>query len=149
MQRYSKKRECILACLRSTTEHPDAEWLYVRLKEHYPDLSLATVYRNLKQLEEEGVIISLGTVKGRERYDATITPHIHAVCTLCGRVIDLEFPHDTKHIAENVVNKSGYHMTSFDIRLSGVCADCYKQMPNGGGEDGEESEDRRETTEEE
>ena len=44
--RYSPKREAILKCLRSTTCHPSAEWVYTQLKPQIPDLSLATVYRN-------------------------------------------------------------------------------------------------------
>ena len=42
-----RKREAILACLRDTTAHPSAEWVYEQLKPQIPDLSLGTVYRNL------------------------------------------------------------------------------------------------------
>ena len=41
--RYSPKRDAILQCLRSTTCHPSAEWVYSQLKPRIPDLSLATV----------------------------------------------------------------------------------------------------------
>ena len=43
---YSKKREAILAYLRSTDAHPTAECVYRQLKPSFPDLSLGTVYRN-------------------------------------------------------------------------------------------------------
>ena len=45
--RHSPKREAILECLRSSICHPSAEWVYAQLKPRIPDLSLATVYRNL------------------------------------------------------------------------------------------------------
>ena len=54
--RYSPKREAILQCLRSTTCHPSAEWVYSQLKPQIPDLSLATVYRNLARFRSEGAV---------------------------------------------------------------------------------------------
>ena len=54
--RYSPKRDAILQCLRSTTCHPSAEWVYSQLKPKIPDLSLATVYRNLARFRAEGAV---------------------------------------------------------------------------------------------
>ena len=50
MVRQSKKRDAMLALLRRSKRHPSAEQLYQQLKSDYPDLCLATVYRNLGQL---------------------------------------------------------------------------------------------------
>ena len=50
VRRHSRKRDAILECLRCTTSHPTAEWVYNQLKPTIPDLSLATVYRNLAAL---------------------------------------------------------------------------------------------------
>ena len=52
----SRKRDAILACVRSTTAHPTADWVYARLKPEIPDLSLGTVYRNLAMFKREGLI---------------------------------------------------------------------------------------------
>ena len=52
--RQSIKRDAMLALLRATGEHPSAEQVYRALKPDYPGLSLATVYRNLAQLCEQG-----------------------------------------------------------------------------------------------
>ncbi|MDZ7797730.1 MAG: transcriptional repressor [Candidatus Marinimicrobia bacterium] len=51
--RKSKQRQRILAVLNSTRSHPTAAWLYDRLKPEFPSLSLGTVYRNLRILEEQ------------------------------------------------------------------------------------------------
>ena len=51
-QRFSKKREAILQVLRSTVCHPSAKWVFEQIQKQYPDISLATVYRNLRQLAE-------------------------------------------------------------------------------------------------
>ena len=82
-RRYSPKREAILECLRSTDSHPAAEWVYAQLKPSIPDLSLATVYRNLGQFRKDGTIQVIGNVDGEERYDGDISPHSHFICRSC------------------------------------------------------------------
>ncbi|EJW92052.1 Ferric-uptake regulator, partial [gut metagenome] len=65
-----KKRNAILQCLRQTHAHPSAEMVYDLLQQEHPDISLATVYRNLARFKSQGLIQSLGTVNGVERFDA-------------------------------------------------------------------------------
>lgn len=82
--RYSPKRDAILQCLRSTTCHPSAEWVYSQLKPRIPDLSLATVYRNLARFRAEGAVQVIGCVDGEDRYDGDTAPHGHFICRTCG-----------------------------------------------------------------
>ena len=84
-----RKRDAILAYLRSTDQHPSAETIYAALKQEIPDLSLGTVYRNISLFKQQGLIISVGSVDGVERYDGNVDPHVHFVCTGCGSVTDL------------------------------------------------------------
>lgn len=85
IRKRSRKRDAILACVRATTCHPSAEWVYQRLKPTIPDLSLGTVYRNLSMFKDEGLVISVGTVGGLERFDGNTKPHTHFVCTAVQR----------------------------------------------------------------
>ena len=124
MERYSKKRQAILDCLRNTTSHPTDEWIYAQLKPEYPDLSLATVYRNLNQLKENGIIHSLGTVNGKERFDATVKEHTHAVCTKCGKTVDIFDAKLPKEISEQAEKSTGFHFEHYEIRLTGMCDEC-------------------------
>ena len=73
-KRYSPKRDAILRCLRSTSCHPSAEWVYSQLKPEIPDLSLATVYRNLARFRAEGEVQVIGCVDGEDRYDGNTAP---------------------------------------------------------------------------
>ena len=75
--RYSPKRDAILQCLRSTTCPPSAEWVYSQLKPTIPDLSLATVYRNLARFRAAGAVQVIGCVDGEDRYDGDTAPHGH------------------------------------------------------------------------
>ena len=67
--KHFRKRDAILAYLRQTDQHPSAETVYANLKTQIPDLSLGTVYRNLSLFKQQGLIVSLGSVDGVERYD--------------------------------------------------------------------------------
>ena len=88
--RYSPKREAILQCLRSTKCHPSAEWVYTQLKPQIPDLSLATVYRNLNYLADHGEIRRITVSDSKDRFDPTLVPHEHAICRVCGKMRDVE-----------------------------------------------------------
>jgi Fur family peroxide stress response transcriptional regulator len=87
-RKHSKKRDAILRIIRSTKSHPSAQWVYDRLKPLIPDLSLATVYRNINLFREEGSVVSVGVVNGEERFDGYVKPHPHFVCSRCGCVLD-------------------------------------------------------------
>lgn len=90
--RYSKQRDLILKLLQSVTSHPTADWIYNELKQANPNLSLATVYRNLNLLSSTGVILKLDVGDGTDHYDATTAQHSHFFCEHCRRVIDINVP---------------------------------------------------------
>ena len=107
-QNFSRKRQAILEALRNTKIHPTAEWVHQTLKNDYPDLSLGTVYRNLSQFKEDGIILSMGVINGQERFDANVSPHSHFICNCCGAVIDIEETFENAEAAKQVNNKYGF-----------------------------------------
>ena len=118
-RRHSPKRDAILECLRSTHEHPAAEWVYAQLKPLIPDLSLATVYRNLAQFRKDGTVQVIGNVDGEERYDADLSPHSHFICRRCGKVADLPF----SQVAMPDTSGVG-RMDSCSVTFYGCCNEC-------------------------
>ena len=124
---YSRKREAILKAVRSTVCHPTADWVYQKLRPEYPDLSLGTVYRNLTQFKNDGVIISVGTVNGQERFDGNVKPHTHFVCSRCHAVLDVPGCFVGEHKVEAAAQKLGLQVESSDVILHGVCAECLKK----------------------
>ena len=124
--KHFKKRDAILTCLRGTTTHPSAEWIYMQLKDEIPKLSLGTVYRNLAYFKETGKAISVGTVKGIERFDGNTSPHVHFICNSCGAVIDLPevaVPEELKASAES---GCGGSVCSCQLSFCGICSNCKK-----------------------
>lgn len=124
--RRSVKRDAMLDLLRSTDCHPSADWIFQQLRPLYPDLSLGTVYRNLNQLCEHGLIKRVGTVNGQERYDGDVTPHAHFVCNCCGSVLDLPPSPPTQGYVEECSKQFGFEATSYEVHVFGLCQACKK-----------------------
>ena len=123
-QNYSKKRQAIYELLLSTDSHPSAEWIYNSLKPSYPDLSLGTVYRNLKLLEGNGSVKSVAVVEGCERYDARMAPHSHFVCKGCGKVLDVFFTESVNDITEKTYIEGARSVDSYSLIFYGKCSGC-------------------------
>jgi Fur family peroxide stress response transcriptional regulator len=125
-RKHSTKRDAILKLLRSTTTHPGAQWVYSQLKPRIPDLSLATVYRNLNIFSREGLALSLGAVNGEERFDGTVKAHPHFVCSRCGAVLDLP-PEETETLLQGCEKNLGRLPFFVDFRRTvfyGLCEGC-------------------------
>ena len=122
--KHFKKRDAILACLRSTNEHPSADWIYAKLKPEYPDISLGTVYRNLTLFKEQGLITSLGTVGGVERFDANTDPHVHFICNSCDAVMDLPEMTVPQELCRQAAQGTGGQVASCQLTFTGTCSQC-------------------------
>lgn len=127
MQRFSKKRQAILDCVASTACHPDADWVYAQLKPVYPDMSLGTVYRNLAQLSEAGMIRSMGTIGGHEHFDGKLQPHSHLICKKCAAIVDVEELAMPTGLIREAEACTGGTITGMTLQFSGLCAECSTQ----------------------
>ena len=122
--KHFRKRDAILSCVRGTTEHPSADWVFEHVKVQVPDISLATVYRNLSLFKEQGLIVSLGTVKGVERFDGNTAPHVHFICTDCGRVLDLHEMQIPAELNQAAAQSAGGRVESCQLTFTGICNQC-------------------------
>ena len=68
--------------------HPTTEKVYESLKEKYPTISLATVYKTLHIFKEVGLIQELNFSDGNIRYDPNMELHINIICIKCGGITD-------------------------------------------------------------
>lgn len=126
-ENYSRKRISILETIKNTKVHPTAEWVYEQLKPEYSDLSLGTVYRNIKKFCAENKIKSVGVINGQEHFDGDVTPHCHFVCSQCSQVTDIQ-EHFLDAADINSLNrKYGVEISSEEILFNGVCNNCLKK----------------------
>ncbi len=119
---YSRQKENILNCIKIRKEHPTAEEIYLTLKKEYPRISLGTVYRNLDKLVKEGLIQRLKKYDEKDRFDANINHHYHAICIKCGKIEDV-FMDYFQELDNNVISK-GYKILSHELKFNMVCSKC-------------------------
>ena len=119
-----RKRNAILACLQGTTIHPSAEMVYEMLQKEHPDISLATVYRNLARFKSQGLVCSVATVRGVERFDAMTQPHVHFICSSCDAVIDLPQMEIPESLSAEAEASSGCRVQNCRLTFTGLCGKC-------------------------
>ena len=123
-----KKRNAIYECLCQSKAHPSADMVHEMLQSTHPDISLATVYRNLARFKKQGLIMSLGTVDGVERFDANTDPHVHFICTNCDAVIDLPQLNPPEALCSAAADGVGGTVSSCQLSFTGVCGSCTKDQ---------------------
>ncbi len=125
-QRHSKQRDAILNNLCSRYDHPTAEDIYFSLKPKIPALSLATVYRNLSQLEDDGKIIRIESA-GTARYDGNVNLHYHLSCINCSGVFDIFMDNDCG-LCQKASEAFDGKITGHSVLFTGYCSACSKQV---------------------
>ncbi len=119
-----RKRNAILSCLRSTCAHPSAETVHQMLSAEHPDISLATVYRNLAMFKRQGIIRSLGAVGGVERFDGNPEPHVHFICDRCHAILDLPRIAVPDWLRGAAQSASGGRVEGCQLSFTGLCPAC-------------------------
>lgn len=127
--KHSKQRDMIKTFLMSRKDHPTADVVYMNVRQHNPNISLGTVYRNLTLLADIGEIARLRVGDGVDHFDADTSPHYHFVCQECDSVIDLQMNSIEDIIQSATTNFDGQidgHFTYF----YGKCACCREKQAN-------------------
>lgn len=121
--KFSRQREIILRHVKDFPVHPTADQVYTALKKENPSLSLGTVYRNLNQLSEMGMLNKIRIADGSDRFDGRTDPHLHMICEDCGQVFDIETP-ELEDIISRIGQRDGHKITGVTLNLRGICAEC-------------------------
>lgn len=122
--RMTNQRIKILKYIKGVKTHPTAEMVYKEVVKELPAITLATVYRNLNLLSEQGEILKL-EINNEFRYDADASFHQHCVCKKCGKIIDL-FQKKISKYALNRIKTDDFEPSSVTIIFHGVCKECKK-----------------------
>jgi Fur family peroxide stress response transcriptional regulator len=130
MEKKTRQREAILKVLKGTKSHPTADWIYSEVRKEIPNISLGTVYRNLKLLSERGDILEIDLSGKLSRYDAYTENHYHFRCDKCDRVFDLSETVNSE-INEKVARDTGFWVTDHRLEFRGLCKDCQKRWLDG------------------
>lgn len=113
----------VLEELRKLDTHPTAGELYEIVRQTVPNISLGTVYRNLDQLVEVGLVKRLPGEGGRARFDGDVSSHHHVRCIACGRVSDVHGVRDLEPAGRPKAG-DGFRIIGINLEFTGVCPDC-------------------------
>ncbi|MBQ9624806.1 MAG: transcriptional repressor [Clostridia bacterium] len=119
--KYSKQRELIYNAVAPNRMHPTADDIYDMLKRDNPNLSLATVYRNLNQLADNNDIIKVQIPGQKDRFDPNVHDHYHFICSECGHIYDID-----KELVNMPcgISVDGHEVDDVKLTLTGVCKNC-------------------------
>jgi Fur family ferric uptake transcriptional regulator len=123
--RYTQQRQAVWDELCSTSDHRDAEDIYVTLVRNGLPVSRATVYRTIEVLVRKGLARKLDIGDGRSRYEMREdnSHHDHLICVNCGRIeefVDLNI----ENLQEDIAKHHGYILQTHKLQLYGLCGDC-------------------------
>ena len=121
--RNTVQRRIVLDAVMALQNHPTAEAVYDAVKEKYPAISRATVYRNLSLLSAQGHLRHIAVPDAADRFDHTLSPHYHIKCKKCGRIRDIPMPYQSD-IDGTAKDVASFTEISHDILFYGVCPDC-------------------------
>jgi Fur family transcriptional regulator, peroxide stress response regulator len=115
----------VLEVVRGSAGHPTAQEVYNEARRVRPRIGIATVYRILHQLAEQGVIKVWGYGSECARYDGHTRRHDHAYCTQCGTLLDVPVEIELSQEAlEKAARATGIVMGSHEVRIYGHCEQC-------------------------
>lgn len=121
--KYSKQREEILSIVKDSKQHPTAEMIYLEARKRIPNISLGTVYRNLKFLVDQNMVKQIKGLDEKDRYDKTVYDHGHMLCGICQTVYDIKHDSIIK-VKEDIYNDMGFTINDYNISVGGVCHKC-------------------------
>mgnify|MGYP003594406137 FL=1 len=130
--RNTIQRTAITELMENTSEFISAQELHDQLTESGQKIGLATVYRTLASLAEEGRLDVLrADSETLYRHCATKRHHHHIVCTRCGRTVEVAAD-QIEGWTQTVAKESGFVVTSHTIEIWGLCAQCQADAAKDG-----------------
>lgn len=122
----TKQRQAVLQVIRESDKHLTANEVFDDARAVLPGISFATVYNSLNFLKQEGLIGEVRFGNQSTRYDRTLTRHDHAVCTECGRLVDIDVAIPPE-LTEQAAGLSKFKVDSIELVLRGRCPDCVRR----------------------
>jgi len=122
--RLTSQRLALLQLLSVSQDHPNAAQLYDQLKAQFPAISLATVYKTLALLKEEGEVFEID-VGSESHYDGNKPyPHPHLICRQCQKIMDGDEISHLHAVLEEIHERYDFRVLQSQLVFYGVCREC-------------------------
>jgi Fur family ferric uptake transcriptional regulator/Fur family peroxide stress response transcriptional regulator len=104
--------------------HMSIDSIYDEVVKSHPSLSLATVYKNIILMVENGVLVEVPITGLKPKYELVKDDHIHLVCTECGEVEDKPHNANADALFATMSKNENFTLSKQQINLYGVCSQC-------------------------
>ena len=121
--RMTIQRTLLLDTIKHLEGHVTAEQIYALLAKRYPQISKATVYRNLNLLEEEHQILRIAVPGAADYYESNTAPHYHIKCLECNQLTDVSLNLD-KTLEQEIQDTNGFALLGHSLLFYGICPRC-------------------------
>jgi Fur family transcriptional regulator, peroxide stress response regulator len=121
--RITPQRHAVLDYLMNSIVHPTADDIYKALEGKFPNMSVATVYNNLRVLRENGLVRELTYGDASSRFECNLSDHYHIICESCGKIVDFHYPSldEVESLAQKV---TGFNVSHHRMEVYGECKEC-------------------------
>lgn len=124
--RMTPQRYAILQVLETCGCHLSPHEIRQRAGAIIPNLTEATVYRNLDFLAEQGLVLVAHVGSGRIVYESAAHHHHHLYCRHCGGSVDIAHA-DLAPLYQRIEETTGFHLDTSHVTFFGVCPKCAKE----------------------
>lgn len=124
----TRQKAAVLRVIQASPFHLTAEEVHAAARALIPNIGVATVYRNLRALSDEGRISRVETPGEPDRYDRNLQSHDHMYCVRCGRIFDCKARLDD--LADRL-DTGGARILGCQLRIQCICADCLAREDAG------------------
>ncbi len=122
--RVTPQRLAIAEAVLNSTDHPTVQQIYERVRDHFPSMTLATIYSTLGVLERSGLIQEL-PFERMSRYEPNMDPHVNLVCIGCENVMDADAGQEAVvRLRNRILNESDFQVAWQRVDFYGWCPNC-------------------------
>jgi len=104
--------------------HMSVEDIYEEVRKIHPSLSLATIYKNIIMMQDNGIVVEVPIAGKKSKYELAKTDHIHLICTSCGKVEDKGCQERTDAIFHQLTEEEHFKLNNRQVNLYGICEKC-------------------------
>ncbi|EOB1379189.1 Fur family transcriptional regulator [Enterococcus hirae] len=125
--RITPQRYVVLEYLIEHHSHPTADEIYRALEDRFPNMSVATVYNNLRLFTSIGFVQEMKFGDSSSRFDFSSKRHYHVICENCGKIVDFHYP-DLADIEMAAGRLTNFEINEHRLELYGRCPECQKEQ---------------------
>jgi Fur family peroxide stress response transcriptional regulator len=122
--RVTPQRLAIAEAVLNSEDHPSVQQIFERVRDHFPSMTLATIYSTLDVLEKSGLIQELPFPQF-SRYESNMDPHVNLVCIQCGNVIDSGVGQEAVvRLRDQISGQANFQVAWQRVDFHGWCRRC-------------------------